>query len=513
MNRETRSRAAQQQLPLTRVSGAAASPVQTSPRPLPLVPLQPSQRLFRVPVSGDFVGQQRSWYRGETNVQVPRIAAKNLRPHPHRPHVVLDGACSRVPDLGSSRLTCAIHSANKSKVSPSRGPLMAEGVTAVSSPPLTSHSVATSSPIFQAPAARGVTAGEPRGGKSLRVSEAKKILGLSSKATCVDAIGKDVSQDRGHRRSHRAATAARSSRNHYHGYEHASGSSLPAQMSSPDDPTPRGDSREVAGSVRRLDDPPMWESMGPPRGKGGVSKSVSYQFQTTHNLAFNATTATVRTAPPGAHAHFRYRSNWEMGGDVPVDRERFRTTASDFQLGVQSVPTTPATLSSRITKSHVPLNERPMANISRYGFWAAAVGTSNAAYGGPYSSPVVPPASPPTPRGQKPPDKLQSLAWEESRKSVIPPLAMGSFVSTAHADFADPGKPPSRTQLPPRDGSRPLLYKSDTRLFDTTMSDSFRGFTAKNRLSQPLVRGLAANPKINKRFNSSMTGSGVVISL
>lgn len=77
----------------------------------------------------------------------------------------------------------------------------------------------------------------------------------------------------------------------------------------------------------------------------------------------------------------------------------------------------------------------------------------------------------------------------------------------------DSGKPPSRTQLPPRDGSRPLLYKSDTRLFDTTMSDSFRGFTAKNRLSQPLVRGLAANPKINKRFNSSMTGSGVVISL
>jgi len=47
---------------------------------------------------------------------------------------------------------------------------------------------------------------------------------------------------------------------------------------------------------------------------------------------FTPTTA----APPGAHAHFRYRSNWEMGGDVPVDRERFRTTASDFQLGVQS---------------------------------------------------------------------------------------------------------------------------------------------------------------------------------
>jgi hypothetical protein len=32
-------------------------------------------------------------------------------------------------------------------------------------------------------------------------------------------------------------------------------------MSSPDDPTPRGDSREVAGSIRRVDDPPMWESM------------------------------------------------------------------------------------------------------------------------------------------------------------------------------------------------------------------------------------------------------------
>jgi hypothetical protein len=113
----------------------------------------------------------------------------------------------------------------------------------------------------------------------------------------------------------------------------------------------------------------------------------------------------------------------------------------------------------------------------------------------------------------KPQDQLGSLAaWEEQGARQQGGGGFAAFASTSRLAFADPGKPQPRVRPPPRNVSQLPLHPGEARLFVTTAGETFRRHDTNAGAgggTSGFVPGLASNPR---RFNSSATGSGVVMS-